>query len=168
MAYQLSAFEDLPREIEKARQCCISTGLLRKAFHRSDVTSASIRRIDELAIANLETMARFDDYRSRNRKSLLSLHCSDSVDSCGNAKEYSTAPFESKHRGIRLDYQFAIASFDQRHIPSLKSSECRFNCAPEADGFRTLPAAAVSFIIHRGRDDGSGHSSKFRHGCWLL
>jgi hypothetical protein len=111
VAYQLSAFEDLPREIEKARQCCISTGLLRKAFHRRDVTTASIRRIDELAISNLEIMARFDDYRSHNRKSLLSLHCSESVDSCGNAQEYSTAPFESNHRGIRSGQSFRNFKF---------------------------------------------------------
>ena len=98
VVYQLSAFEQLPREIEKVRECFISTGLLRKAFHQPDVTDASLRRLDELAIANLETMSRYDDARSHNRKSHLSLHCPDSVDSCGDAKQYSTAPFESKHR----------------------------------------------------------------------
>jgi len=66
------------------------------------------------------------------------------------------------------DNHFAISSFDQRHIPFFKSPECRFNCAPETDGGRTLSAAAVSFIIHRGREDGTGLSSKFRDRSWLL
>jgi hypothetical protein len=99
--YQVSAFGDLPQELEKAQACGISTGLLLKAFHQRDVTSQSISRLEQLAVANLETMAHYDPDRLTNRKSHLTVHTTDSVDGSGQGKLYSTGPFEGRHRGIR-------------------------------------------------------------------
>ncbi len=91
----------MPIEILKAQACFVSTGLLLKAFHHSEVTANSLLRIEALAVAHIETISRFDEQRLRHRKTHLPMHCTESVDSAGQAQNYTTAPFENRHRTIR-------------------------------------------------------------------